>query len=45
MPLLADPGRLASMGEAAQKLGRLDAADALCDLLVQAVEGTTRTGA
>ncbi|GGP06396.1 UDP-N-acetylglucosamine--N-acetylmuramyl-(pentapeptide) pyrophosphoryl-undecaprenol N-acetylglucosamine transferase [Nonomuraea glycinis] len=45
MPLLADPGRLAAMGEAAQKLGRLDAADALCDLLIQAVESTARPGA
>ncbi|MEV5555206.1 UDP-N-acetylglucosamine--N-acetylmuramyl-(pentapeptide) pyrophosphoryl-undecaprenol N-acetylglucosamine transferase [Nonomuraea wenchangensis] len=35
MPLLADPGLRAAMGQAAAKLGRVDAADALCDLLLQ----------
>ncbi|SPL87368.1 UDP-N-acetylglucosamine--N-acetylmuramyl-(pentapeptide) pyrophosphoryl-undecaprenol N-acetylglucosamine transferase [[Actinomadura] parvosata subsp. kistnae] len=36
MPLLADPGLRQAMGQAAAKLGRLDAADALCDLLLRA---------
>lgn len=35
MPLLTDPGLRAAMGEAAQKLGRVDAADALCDVLLE----------
>ncbi|GAA4086842.1 UDP-N-acetylglucosamine--N-acetylmuramyl-(pentapeptide) pyrophosphoryl-undecaprenol N-acetylglucosamine transferase [Nonomuraea soli] len=35
MPLLADPALRASMGEAARKIGRVDAADALADLLLQ----------
>ncbi|MFI7612289.1 UDP-N-acetylglucosamine--N-acetylmuramyl-(pentapeptide) pyrophosphoryl-undecaprenol N-acetylglucosamine transferase [Nonomuraea terrae] len=35
MPLLADPELRHTMGQAAGKLGRVDAADALCDLLLQ----------
>ncbi|NUT42064.1 MAG: UDP-N-acetylglucosamine--N-acetylmuramyl-(pentapeptide) pyrophosphoryl-undecaprenol N-acetylglucosamine transferase [Thermoactinospora sp.] len=35
MPLLADPGLRASMGQAAGALGRVDAADAVCDLLLE----------
>ncbi|HEX4818333.1 MAG TPA: UDP-N-acetylglucosamine--N-acetylmuramyl-(pentapeptide) pyrophosphoryl-undecaprenol N-acetylglucosamine transferase [Nonomuraea sp.] len=42
MPLLADPGLRAAMGQSAAKLGRVDAADALCDLLLQTA--TPRTG-
>ncbi|MER6579242.1 UDP-N-acetylglucosamine--N-acetylmuramyl-(pentapeptide) pyrophosphoryl-undecaprenol N-acetylglucosamine transferase [Nonomuraea sp. NPDC001023] len=42
MPMLADPGLRAAMGQAAAKLGRLDAADALCDLLLEAAHGGTR---
>ncbi|MFI6597644.1 UDP-N-acetylglucosamine--N-acetylmuramyl-(pentapeptide) pyrophosphoryl-undecaprenol N-acetylglucosamine transferase [Nonomuraea sp. NPDC050536] len=38
MPLLADPALRASMAEAASKLGRLDAADALCDLLLSTAQ-------
>ncbi|MEV6155238.1 UDP-N-acetylglucosamine--N-acetylmuramyl-(pentapeptide) pyrophosphoryl-undecaprenol N-acetylglucosamine transferase [Nonomuraea sp. NPDC052129] len=36
MPLLADPGLRATMAEAARKLGRIDAAEALCDVLLEA---------
>lgn len=39
MPVLADPALRASMGAAARKLGRVDAADALCDLLLEAAQG------
>ncbi|WP_219514935.1 UDP-N-acetylglucosamine--N-acetylmuramyl-(pentapeptide) pyrophosphoryl-undecaprenol N-acetylglucosamine transferase [Nonomuraea ceibae] len=35
MPLLTDPELRAAMGEAARKLGRVDAADVLADLLVR----------
>lgn len=35
MPLLADPGLRQTMGQAAAKLGRLDAAEVLCDLLLE----------
>lgn len=35
MPLLADPGLRQTMGQASAKLGRVDAADALCDLLLE----------
>ncbi|MFB4274006.1 MULTISPECIES: glycosyltransferase [unclassified Nonomuraea] len=35
MPLLADPGLRQAMGLAAGKLGRVDAADAVCDLLLE----------
>ncbi|GGS64346.1 glycosyltransferase [Nonomuraea spiralis] len=40
MPMLADPGLRAAMGQAAGRLGRVDAADALCDLLLE----TAHTG-
>ncbi|MEV0594916.1 UDP-N-acetylglucosamine--N-acetylmuramyl-(pentapeptide) pyrophosphoryl-undecaprenol N-acetylglucosamine transferase [Nonomuraea cavernae] len=36
MPLLADPGLRGSMADAARKLGRIDAADVLCDVLLDA---------
>ncbi|MFI6317925.1 UDP-N-acetylglucosamine--N-acetylmuramyl-(pentapeptide) pyrophosphoryl-undecaprenol N-acetylglucosamine transferase [Nonomuraea sp. NPDC050556] len=36
MPLLADPELRATMAEAARKLGRVDAAEALCDVLLRA---------
>ncbi|SDI38647.1 UDP-N-acetylglucosamine--N-acetylmuramyl-(pentapeptide) pyrophosphoryl-undecaprenol N-acetylglucosamine transferase [Nonomuraea jiangxiensis] len=36
MPLLADPELRSSMGQAAAALGRVDAADALCDVLLRA---------
>lgn len=45
MPLLADPGLRAAMGEAAQKLGRVDAADALCDLLLETARPAAYSGA
>ncbi|WP_084963514.1 UDP-N-acetylglucosamine--N-acetylmuramyl-(pentapeptide) pyrophosphoryl-undecaprenol N-acetylglucosamine transferase [Thermoactinospora rubra] len=35
MPLLSDPGLRATMAEAARKLGRVDAADALCEVLLE----------
>ncbi|GAA3153165.1 hypothetical protein GCM10020001_090960 [Nonomuraea salmonea] len=35
MPLLADPGLRQTMGQAAAGLGRLDAAEVLCDLLLE----------
>jgi UDP-N-acetylglucosamine--N-acetylmuramyl-(pentapeptide) pyrophosphoryl-undecaprenol N-acetylglucosamine transferase len=35
MPLLADPGLRQTMGQASAKLGRVDAAEALCDLLLE----------
>ena len=35
MPLLADPALRASMADAARKLGRPDAAEALCDVLLE----------
>ncbi|MEU7001855.1 UDP-N-acetylglucosamine--N-acetylmuramyl-(pentapeptide) pyrophosphoryl-undecaprenol N-acetylglucosamine transferase [Nonomuraea sp. NPDC046570] len=35
MPLLADPALRASMAESARKLGRVDAAEALCDVLLE----------
>jgi UDP-N-acetylglucosamine--N-acetylmuramyl-(pentapeptide) pyrophosphoryl-undecaprenol N-acetylglucosamine transferase len=38
MPLLADPALLATMGDAARDLGRVDAADALCDVLLEAAQ-------
>ncbi|WP_157254228.1 UDP-N-acetylglucosamine--N-acetylmuramyl-(pentapeptide) pyrophosphoryl-undecaprenol N-acetylglucosamine transferase [Nonomuraea typhae] len=36
MPILADPALRAAMAESARKLGRLDAADALADVLLEA---------
>lgn len=46
MPLLADPALLASMGDAARELGRADAAEALCDVLLEAarVDGAAVQG-
>jgi UDP-N-acetylglucosamine--N-acetylmuramyl-(pentapeptide) pyrophosphoryl-undecaprenol N-acetylglucosamine transferase len=41
-PLLADPGRLAAMGEAARTLARPDAADALADLVESAARDRGR---
>ncbi|GGO63804.1 UDP-N-acetylglucosamine--N-acetylmuramyl-(pentapeptide) pyrophosphoryl-undecaprenol N-acetylglucosamine transferase [Nonomuraea cavernae] len=38
MPLLADPGLRGSMADAARKLGRIDAADVLCDVLLDAAD-------
>lgn len=38
MPLLADPALRAAMAEAAQRLGRLDAADALAGMLLEAAQ-------
>lgn len=40
MPLLADPALRGMMAESARKLGRLDAADQLCELLLQAAHGS-----
>ncbi|MFI6290703.1 UDP-N-acetylglucosamine--N-acetylmuramyl-(pentapeptide) pyrophosphoryl-undecaprenol N-acetylglucosamine transferase [Nonomuraea sp. NPDC050790] len=42
MPMLADPALRAAMAEAARKLGRVDAADALADVLLQAAAGAGR---
>ncbi|MEV0166118.1 glycosyltransferase [Nonomuraea fuscirosea] len=45
MPLLADPGLRQAMGQAAAGLGRLDAADALCDVLLDAANHPAAAGA
>ncbi|SEH03351.1 UDP-N-acetylglucosamine--N-acetylmuramyl-(pentapeptide) pyrophosphoryl-undecaprenol N-acetylglucosamine transferase [Nonomuraea solani] len=42
MPLLADPGLRQAMGQEAGKLGRVDAADALCDVLLDAASHGSR---
>ncbi|MBB5078492.1 UDP-N-acetylglucosamine--N-acetylmuramyl-(pentapeptide) pyrophosphoryl-undecaprenol N-acetylglucosamine transferase [Nonomuraea endophytica] len=42
MPMLADPALRAAMAEAARKLGRVDAADALADVLLQAAASSGR---
>jgi UDP-N-acetylglucosamine--N-acetylmuramyl-(pentapeptide) pyrophosphoryl-undecaprenol N-acetylglucosamine transferase len=38
MPLLADPAMRGSMAQAARKLGRVEAADALCDILLEVAQ-------
>lgn len=38
MPLLADPALRHTMAESARKLGRVDAAEALCDVLLRAAQ-------
>lgn len=43
MPLLADPELRATMAEAARKLGRVDAAEALCDVLLRAAQPSSKT--
>lgn len=43
VPLLADPARVATMGQAAAAHGRRDADEALVDLVLEAVNGTQET--